>query len=362
MTIKHLLALLPITTLWAACSPAAPTPTLPPGQLEVPAQGQGFQIKIEPFAVPPGVEQQNCYFFKVSDLIAKGGLPAGQPANLHRIHISQRDGSHHMNIFRVRTRVGLDPDKATVVTGQNGAGECFKAPNWADWPLIANTQQDGSVDWTYPEGVANELGPDEWLMLQTHYVNATTQKSPDATGEVSTNFHVIPREQVKHKLGTIFATKQSIRVCANNPTPKFEGTCQIKSAQPVTVVGANGHFHGRGKRFDMFAWDGKSSSQPADSERFYRSESWDDPPMARSPELNKVIPTGGGVFYTCEYQWQRPDPAVGCEGLNKFDEEKYKTPKESQDCCYTFGPIVEKNEHCNIFVYYYPKQDDINCF
>ena len=38
------------------------------------------------------------------------------------------------------------------------------------------------------------------------------------------------------------------------------------------------------------------------------------------------------------------------------------TPEDKQDCCYTFGPIVEKNEHCNAFVYYYPKTDDVVCY
>ena len=67
----------------------------------------------------------------------------------------------------------------------------------------------------------------------------------------------------------------------------------------------------------------------------------------------------GGVL---EDPWREPDPAVGCAVLDKFYSEKYLTPAEDLDCCYTFGPIVEKNEHCNIFVYYYPKQDDVNCF
>jgi hypothetical protein len=53
---------------------------------------------------------------------------------------------------------------------------------------------------------------------------------------------------------------------------------------------------------------------------------------------------------------------VGCSGLDEWDKTKYKTPEENLDCCYTFGPIVEKNEHCNAFVYYYPKHDDVNCF
>ena len=32
-------------------------------------------------------------------------------------------------------------------------------------------------------------------------------------------------------------------------------------------------------------------------------------------------------------------------------------------CCFTFGPKVEVNEHCNAFVYYYPKLNtDLPCF
>jgi hypothetical protein len=35
-----------------------------------------------------------------------------------------------------------------------------------------------------------------------------------------------------------------------------------------------------------------------------------------------------------------------------------KHPSAPQgDCCYTFGPQVEENEHCNAFVYYYPAAD-----
>jgi hypothetical protein len=38
------------------------------------------------------------------------------------------------------------------------------------------------------------------------------------------------------------------------------------------------------------------------------------------------------------------------------------TPADRLDCCYTFGGLVDKNEHCNAFVYYYPAQDNVTCF
>lgn len=337
-----------------------------PAQLDPPPAGQGFQITTGEISVAPGAEVQNCYFFKVRDLATAGGLPSAK-VNLHRVQIAQTIGSHHMNIFRVRTITGLDPAKGVVQEGLNGQGECFKSPNWADWPLVANSQQDGKLDWTFPEGVANVLdpdaamNPDEWLMLQSHYVNATTQKTEDI-GKVRVNFWSIPDAEVKQEMGTVFATKQSIRVCQSNPQPSYSGSCNFNSPDPVHIIGANGHFHSRGTRFDMFSWDGVTATEPPASDMFYRSEAWDDPPMKISPELDLTVPAQAGVFYTCTYQWQQPDPAVGCKGLDDFDKTKYMTPDADLDCCYTFGPIVEKNEHCNIFVYYYPKQDDVNCF
>jgi hypothetical protein len=329
-----------------------------PSQLAAPLQGEGFQFKTELLAVAPGKEVQNCYFYRVGDLAKKGGLPENEAVNLHRVRIVQREGSHHMNIFRVKTIKGLDPAKGTVL-GENGAGECFKSPNWSDWPLIANTQQTGDLDWTYPDGVVNKLQPDEWIMLQSHFVNASSQKSPEGA-EVAVNFHTLKPADAKQEMGTLFATKQSIRVCRSNPSPTFTGSCQFKSQQPVTIIGANGHFHARGKQFDMFNWDGKSIATPPDTERFYQSRTWDEPPMLRSPDLNVAVQPGGGVMYTCGFQWTPPAAeAGGCEALDAYDIAKH--PDAKPDCCYTFGPIVERNEHCNAFVYYYPKQDDVFC-
>ena len=353
------------TTLFLAGCPSEtetqqpPPPDEDPAHLDAPPEGQGFQFESEEFAVESGAEVQDCYFFKVSELAKKGGLDPTKPVNLHQIEVAQRDGSHHMNIFRVKTVVNLGPDGGAVQKGLNGMGECFKSPNWADWPLVGNSQSKGTVDWTYPDGVANEFLPDEWVMLQTHYVNGATQKTP-TKGKVRVNFWSMPAEKVTAKLGTIFATKQSIRVCQSNPTPSFEGTCQINSPNPVQVIGANGHFHSRGKAFEMYAWDGVSATTPPASERFYSSQAWDDPPMLHSPDLNLTIPAQGGIWYSCSFEWQQPAPSIGCSGLDEYDLSKH--PDVTPDCCYTFGPVVDKNEHCNAFIYYYPKQDDVNCF
>jgi len=330
-----------------------------PADLAPPPNGAGVQLKTPAFEVPADTEIQSCYFFKVSDLEEAAGLPADQPIEVHRVQIVQKAGSHHMNVFRVSgPATMLDPTMGTV-TGINGQGQCFNSANWAAWPLVANTQQAGDQDWSYPDGVANELQPTEWLMLQTHYVNASTQQTPGGGGQVAVNLWTLPQSQVTAQLGTLFATDQNIRICQSNPTPTYTQGCQFNSPSPVTIVGANGHFHSRGKEFDMYVWDGTSVT-PDLSERFYQSTTWDDPPMLHSPELEQKVPANGGVFYSCSYDWQPPPDTIGCPTLNMIDEAK-GTPASMVDCCYRFGGIVDENEHCNAFVYYYPKQDNVTC-
>jgi hypothetical protein len=344
--------------LAGACSSSSAPPSgtiTDPAALAPPPQQSGVQMKTEAFEVPANTEIQNCYFYKVSDLEAAAGLPTDQSIEVHRVQIVQKDGSHHMNVFRVAgAATALDPTMGTV-TGVNGQGECFNSANWANWPLLANTQDAGDQDWSYPDGVANEIQPTEWLMLQTHYVNAATQQTPGG-GQVAVNLWTLPKAQVTAQLGTLFATDQNIRICESNPTPTFSQGYQFHSSQPVTIIGANGHFHSRGKEFDMFVWDGTSTTAPAESDRFYRSTAWDDPPMLHSPQLEQTVPANGGVWFTCSYQWQPPPSSVGCDGLNAIDAMKNAslTDPPPPDCCYRFGGVVDKGEHCNAFVYYYP--------
>lgn len=343
------------------CSGGDPPVPVEGDLLEPPPSGQGVHLTTGDFDVASGTDEQDCYFYQVKDLAAQSGMSPDEPIILHRTQIAYKAGSHHMNLFRVRSIAALDPKNGAVQKSVDGASPCSDSVNWKDWPLIANSQNDGSFDWTYPEGVGNELMPDEWVMLQTHYVNAATQKTPEK-GHVEVNLWAMPKSELVSPMGTLFATKQSIRVCQHNPTPKFNGTCQFNSDKPVQIIGANGHFHSRGKEFDMFAWDGKTAETPPAASQFYQSLAWNDPPMKRSPELDVPITPSGGIWYSCTFEWQAPPPSIGCKGLDALDKKLFNTPDDQLDCCYTFGNTVDRAEHCNVFAYYYPKADDVNCF
>jgi len=288
---------------------------------------KGWQLAISPFPLESGQELQQCYFFEV---------PYDEPVYVNHIAIAQTTGTHHMNIFRVRTIGGLDGAHGDHIAD----GECWKPTNWSDWPLVVNSQNEGNVELTLPQGVAHRFEPREKIMLQTHYVNATTQKTY-GVGKVLVNFDRLAKGDVVAELGTAFATNQNLRVCPGQSGVTFETTCRFAKEEPVTIFGANGHFHSRGTRFTMAVFnplEGKGAP-------FYDNTAWDEPLFAKN--LGLSVPARGGISYTCEFTAQPNDCG-----------------DPADNCCFTFGGKVEHQEHCNAFIYYYPRRadTDVNCF
>jgi len=347
-----------LIVLLASCGDnLEPDPDYEPWLLEELSATEGLSIRTPEFAVPAGTELQDCYFFEVPD------LAAGADLMVDRVSLALNAGSHHMNVFRVKTITNLDPAagdpidlggvQGTVIRGADNQ-ECWKSANWATWPLVSNSQQSAIdqpvIDWDLPSDVAMRLVPGETLMLQIHYVNASEQVTP-FVGRGGANFYRSTDGDTQ-ELGTLFATQQSIRVCRSNPRPSYSGTCAMP-AGTHTVAAANGHFHSRGKRFRIFGWDGVSTTRPGDDAMFYDSTSWEEPEM--KIDLETALPDPGGVWWTCDYQWT--EPPDGCAAVDARD------PQHANDCCYTFGPKVESSEHCNVFLYYYPKvTGDVTCF
>lgn len=307
--------------------------------VELAPPAQGFQLTTGAFEVPVGREIQDCHFFAVPE----NELSPGEPLWINRFTIRQNGGTHHMNVFRVNTVHDLGGKHGDVVRGDEArSNPCWKSANWADWPLVVNSQAstgDGTVDWTLPEGVAQKFMPGELLMLQTHYVNASTQQTDLGHGKVFVNFEQVEPSKVEHEMGTLFATNQNIQICPGDQK-QFSKTCNFAKDEPLHIIAANGHFHSRGIRFEGFVYDPTTDER---GQMFYESETWDDPPMAR--DFNFVVPAKGGIEYTCEFRAEADD----CGDPTK-------------ECCYTFGGSVDEQEHCNLFLYYYPKQVDFGCF
>lgn len=335
-------------------------PSFTPWDLEDLHGVGGFSLRVPEFEVPAGHESQNCYFVKAPD------LANGQDYWIDRVVSAINPGSHHVNVFRVKTIIGLDPAQgaptklgdydATVVEGADDYknNPCWNSSNWADWPLISNSQHANinelTTDWKLPEGVAIRVQAGEMLMVQTHYVNSEDQPTKFGA-RVGINFYQHPGTDTPIEMGSLFATQQNIRICRSRPDVTYSGTCKFPGN--VTIAAANGHFHKRGAEFNIFPWDGQSTDHPDPSSMFYQSLAWDDPPM--KTDLSVAAPPNGGIWWDCVYHWQEPSQ-FSCDDVDAKD------PLKEGDCCYTFGGITDVGEHCNVFLYYYPKvESDVFC-
>jgi hypothetical protein len=269
-----------------------------------PAPAHGVQLSTPLFNVAAGTEYQHCWWFK---------LPSNVDLDVVKIEVRYLKGSHHMNLFQSDRDL---PD---------GDGDCLKgvfSPMGTNgYNLIVGSQSE-NMDWTLPPGVAFKLKAHKQIMLQTHYVNASTQGTPAGKGKVKINLYAEPdASKITTHMGTVFANNVNIKLPPHE-TSSFTTSCTMPSA--VKVAALTGHFHSRGKAFSVNLSPDGTTAQ----DEIYRSRAWDEPPFkVLDPALQ--IPAGGAFQYTCEYQ-------------------------NNSDNTILFGPQVETDEHCNLFAYVYP--------
>lgn len=268
--------------------------------LAAPPAGQGFQIVVGPFEVPTGQEVQKNFYMK---------FPSDQDVYITKVEIAYNVGSHHLNIFKSD---GLDvPDRVE---------DSFSAIQWEAWDMVASSQRESLV-WTLPEGVAIHLKPNQQMNFQTHYVNASSQKTPSGTGKAVVNFYTTDRANVSALVGAIFANNKEVLLPA-----RTEATFRkVVDALPTEahILWMTGHFHSWGKSFAVNRWDGAQMG-----EEVYRSANWDEPPVQfYNPPLE--VKAGESLVYTTTH-------------VNNTAQEV------------KFGPHVETEEHANLFIYYYP--------
>jgi hypothetical protein len=297
---------LPLSFLMLGCGNSAqPGPFSHDVQLTAPTAG--FQLEVPDFPVIAGSEVQDCYYF---------AAPINQPMYVHRLEVALNPGSHHMNLFKY---VGSDDPTHKPGDIQRG---CWDAVAFENYDLVFNSQNAGDTDWTLPAGVSHYFQPGDMFMLQTHYVNASSQKTTLGVGKVLMNFYEAGPADTTYRLGSVFANNRAISLPPMAPS-SFTTTCQIPAA--VTLVAASGHFHSRGTEFDI----GIVSDVLGDNyNQIYQSTSWDSPPW-KTYDPGFAIQAGGAVQYTCKYV-------------------------NTTDMTITFGPHVEYQEHCNLFGYFYP--------
>ncbi len=284
----------------------------PIATLAPPPPGEGVQLVAGPFSVPPGEEVQNNFYMK---------LPTDEDVLVDGIDIVYPPGSHHCNLFKSDT---LDvPDHVD---------NTFDAM-YPKWDMFANSQT-GNLHWKLPKGVALKLKAHQQLLIQTHYVNTLTQRTPASDAvKVKVNLHFAKKEEITATMGMFFAVNPSLKIL---PHQTFLAQKAISLAdqglnKDVNLIAMSGHFHSRGKSFQVNRWKGRDPNVLG--EELYRSDDWKDPPFKifEQPVTYKALER---LIYSVTYVNQT-DITIGFGAGN-----------------------VDTKEHGNLFMYFYPGPED----
>ncbi len=242
-----------------------------------------------------------------------------------RIQMKVRGGSHHVHLYRPYNGELVYPPL-----------DCPFAVDFEKWQLVSATQNP-FLDWRLPPGVAIYIAPQQPLLVQTHYVNAGQLTTKGRT-KAKVMLHPMDHEDVQTYGGAMFGQDRLVVVPPGRVTTKARCTLtgEGADAKDMTIMAFTGHYHFRGVEFEVY----RVGTDGALGELLYRHTGYDDPPFVEYPPDNPlVLRAGEGIEWWCTYQ-------------------------NDTDTTYEFGANTQRNEHCNLFGFYYPTatpQEAIAC-
>ncbi len=295
--------------------------------IALPPPAKGHQILIPPFQVPQNTEVQRNYYFRLNNA---GTLW------VNRVELLSSPGIDHWNFFT--WQIGTPPPSR-----ENGDyDDRFALVSFRDWNLRASNQSE-RLDWKLPAGVAMQLAPSQQTLSQIHYVNAESVSSP-VGGSAAINLHALDNDpgDPPTPLGALILQDRNIRI---PPASKVDWDFGITFSSlnhpvPVKLAAVQGHFHWRGKSFEIRFWDGLNKSAdgtpaPGEFDRMgpgntlYFSDNFEEPPFLSYGDDGPEVPVGSGIVFRSTF-------------VNTSEE------------LYCSGSRAEFHEHSIAFIYFYP--------
>jgi hypothetical protein len=276
----------------------------------------GRQIVVGPVAVQRGEEVTECTYMK---------LKSKRDLAVNRVQIKVSGGSHHVHLYRPQARATALHDLP------DGHETCNMALDFEKWQLILASQSI-LFDWRLPPGIAFHFTAGEQLAAQTHFVDTGLLETPTGKGWAIYNLHAIPKRKVKAYAGVFFGQDRDVYV----PPGTSTATTRCEFPRPVNLLAVTGHYHFRGTKFTVATWDGGQPDAPV--QVIYDHEGYVDPAFI-AHDKEHPLPQVKGIQWTCVYE-------------------------NPTDATYAFGPFTDENEHCNLFMFYYPTltpQEDMTC-
>jgi hypothetical protein len=256
--------------------------------------------------VPANAELHQCQFVQ---------LPAGADVNVVGFAHQYTAGSHHFLLYET-TLTAIPSD----MTGQY---DCTlgSEPIMQHATGIVYGAQTPTGAYAFPAGVAATLPAGRVLIMNTHYLNAT---SKDVVSTVELGLDTTTPDKVQTQGGFFIFYDPFIDVPAM-ATASSGGRCPIPA--DVTVLTAFTHYHYRGT--DMKVWlDPSATSQAAMP--FFTTDDWEHPAEFMGP---MTWPASSVVRFQCDYD-------------NTNTTEVFQ------------GPNAQTSEMCVFAGLYYPKQAD----
>lgn len=302
------------------CSDGAvdsPTSSPPSDLLAAPPAGQGVQYRMEA-TLEPGQETEKCLLLKAP--------PEGLAFN--RSEIRYTPGSHHVLLYETPYAEMPTQDEHGVALDPTLVHDCPSGgpDRWSIVRVVTGSQnQDGAnaVD-NLPEGVAMKVKPGAVLLMNTHYLNATT--STQAT-DARINVWTVPPESVKTEAGLVFFYNPFIRVDAHSKATA-RMTCPVPN--DVTLLNVQSHMHKRGVGYvaNLADGDGKVLQE------LYTNTKWEGVPIKRF-DGGLLLKAGQSLDYRCEYSNNETHDIL--QGLTTKDE-----------MCMLLGPYYPRNDNFEI--------------
>jgi hypothetical protein len=193
---------------------------------------------------------------------------------------------------------------------------------WSISRLVGGSQNfDGASAVHFPDDVALHVRPGAVLMMNAHYINATSEPL-DAT--VNINLWTLPEERVTHVGDMVFWYNIFIKV-PELSTSTARMRCQVP--EDITITTLQSHMHARGVGFEAKTDEGQM---------LYENTKWEDVPVSIFDEgLNVAGETV--VDYQCAYDNSEPRTV-------------FQGPRSTDEMCMLIGsyyPIVPGLSFCS---------------
>jgi hypothetical protein len=250
--------------------------------LRKPAAGQGYQLYVPPFPIPPNFERE--WFLR---------LPVGNTEEtfMTAYEVKQREGSHHVIAYQYADESKPGLPKIGEMRDQNQAdGRINLFANMENMSLLAEAASPYQrVD--FPEGFAVRIAPNATLDLNSHYFNKSAQT---IFGEVSMNIYTQPKSSVKFILQQEDVDNEAVLVLPPKRSTAIEYVERFPEDRKLKVMFS--HMHKRGKKFEVYYLGG-----PKDGQLLYTNDNWHDPKFVFVPDF-VYINKGNGLRTVITYE------------------------------------------------------------